>query len=231
MVGPIDVKQKVSASVGYWIQYVTLTLYLTHDLDLGCFKVIFRNNSISGIAGLIDVKWKRSELIWYWADCMTLPLDHIHDPDPGVEISSSESEIALSQERDGRLTWNENDVSHPFITMISASVTMVGWADIPDSDWGDFSRRCAVDISSYECYMHNPHMNHKNYLSVQPVQYMPVLGINYQYTMSQILVILLKSTPTERTKTLSDPGRAENVSILWRHHVSYLVISFSSLWR
>ena len=27
-------------------------------------------------------------------------------------------------------------------------VTMVWWVDVPDSDWGDFWRRCAVDISS-----------------------------------------------------------------------------------
>ena len=73
MVGPIDVKRKGSASVWYWVQYVTLTFDLTHGLDLGRFKVKFRNSSISGIVGLIDVKWKRSELIWYWADCMTLP--------------------------------------------------------------------------------------------------------------------------------------------------------------
>ena len=59
MVGPIDVKRKGSASVGYWAQYVTLTFDLTHDFDLGCFKVKFRNSSFSGIVGLIDVKWKR----------------------------------------------------------------------------------------------------------------------------------------------------------------------------
>ena len=126
MVGPIDVKRKGSASVGYWVQYVTLTFDLTHDLDLGCFKVTFRNSSISGIVGLIDVKWKRSELIWYWADCMTLPFDHTHDLDPGVEISKLESEIALSQEWEGQLTWNEKDVSHPFMTMILTNVTMGG---------------------------------------------------------------------------------------------------------
>ena len=90
MVGPIDVKWKGSASVGY------LTFELTHDLDLGCFKVKFRNSSSSGIIGLIDVKWKGSELIWYWADSITLPFDHTHDLDLGV--SRSESEIALSQE-------------------------------------------------------------------------------------------------------------------------------------
>ena len=127
---------------------MTLTFDLTYDLDLGCFKVKFRYGSISGIVGLIDVKWKRSELIWYWADCMTFPFDHTHDLDPGVEISRSKSEIALSQEWDGQLTWNEQDVSHPFMTMILTSVTMMGWADVPDSDWGDFRRRRAVDLSS-----------------------------------------------------------------------------------
>ena len=151
MIGPIDVKLKGSASVGYWVQYVTLTFDLNHDLDLGCLKVKFRNSSISGIVGLIDVKWKRSELIWYWADCMTLPLDHTHALDPGVQISRQESEIALSQEWDGPLTWNKKDVSHLFITMILTSVTMMGWADVPDNDWGEFRRQRAVDISSCNC--------------------------------------------------------------------------------
>ena len=78
---------------------------------------------------------------------MTLPFDHTHDLDLGV--SGSESEIALSQEWGGRLTMNETDVSHPFMTMTLTCVTMVGWADVPDSDQGDFRRRRAVDISSY----------------------------------------------------------------------------------
>ena len=155
MVGPIDVKRQGSASVGYWVQFVTLTFDVTHDLDLGCFKFKFRNSSISGIVGLIDVKWKGSELIWYWADCMTLPFDHTHDLDLGVEISRSETEIALSQDWDGWLTWNEKDVSHPFMTMILTSVTMVWWANVPDSDWGDFRRRRAVDISSWFSVMHH----------------------------------------------------------------------------
>ena len=132
MVGPIDVKQKGNALVGYWVQYMTLTFDLTHDLDLGCFKVKFRNSSISGLVGLIYVKWKGSELIWYWADCMTLPFDHTRDLDLGV--SRSESEIALSQEWGGRLTMNEKDVSHPFMIMILTCVTMVRWADVPGSD-------------------------------------------------------------------------------------------------
>ena len=148
MIGLIDVERKWSASVGYWVHYVILTFDLTHNLDLGFFNVKFQNSSISRIVGQIDVKWKRGEFIWYWADCMTLPFDHTHDIDLGVEISRSESEIALSQEWDGQLTWNEKDVSHPFMTMILTSVTMVGWTDVPDSDWGDFRRRRAINISS-----------------------------------------------------------------------------------
>ena len=146
MVGSIDLKQKGSASVGYWVYYVTLTFDLTHDL--GCFKVKFWNSCISGIVALIDVKWKGSKLKGYWADYMTLPFDHTHNLDLGV--SRSEFEIALSQEWDGRLTWNEKDVSHPFMTMILTSVTMVGWEDVSDSDWGDFRCRHAIDISSFE---------------------------------------------------------------------------------
>ena len=80
---------------------------------------------------------------------MTLPFDYTHDLDLGVEISRSESEIALSQEWDGRLTWDEKGVSYPFMTMILTSVIMLGWADVPDSDWGDFTCRRAVDISSF----------------------------------------------------------------------------------
>ena len=63
---------------------------------------------------------------------MTLPFDHTHDLDLGV--SKSESEIALFQEWGGRLTMNEKDVSHLFMTMILTCVTMVRWAYVPDSD-------------------------------------------------------------------------------------------------
>ena len=146
MVGLIDVKRKGSALVGYWVQYLILTLDLPHDLDLGCFKVKFRNSSTCRIVGLIDVKWKGSDLMWYWANCMTLPFDHTHDLDLGV--SRSESEIALCQEWGSLLTMNEKDASHPFMTMILTCVTMVGWADVPDSDRGDVRHRRAVDISS-----------------------------------------------------------------------------------
>ena len=76
-----------------------------------------------------------------------LAFDDTHDLDLGVEISRSESEIALSQDWNGRLTCHEKDVRHPFITMILTSLTMVGWADVSDSDWGDFRRQRTIDIS------------------------------------------------------------------------------------
>ena len=40
MIGPINVKRKGGASVGYWANYVTLTFDLTHDIDL----VVSRSN-------------------------------------------------------------------------------------------------------------------------------------------------------------------------------------------
>ena len=39
------------------------------------------------------------------------------------------------------------DVSHPFMTMILTCVIMVGLADVPDIDRGDFRPRRAIDIS------------------------------------------------------------------------------------
>ena len=76
MVGPIDVKWKGNASVGYRVWYVTFDL--TYDFDLGCFKGKFWNSCISGIVGLIDVKWKGSELmdtgLTIWPCPLTTPL-------------------------------------------------------------------------------------------------------------------------------------------------------------
>ena len=137
---------RLDAAYNMWPWPLISLKTLTLDISISNFEIAL-------IVGLIDVNWKRSELIWYWADCVTLPFDHTHDLDPGVEISRSESEIALSQEWDGRFTWNEKDVSHPFMTMILTSVTMVGRADVPYSDWGDFRRQRAVDISS-SLYIH-----------------------------------------------------------------------------
>ena len=138
-----------------WISLLTLLdtgymwpwpLTLTLDVSRSNFEIAVSQGL------LVWLMWNEKEESWigYWANCMTLPFDHTCDIDLGV--SRSESEIALSQEWDGWLTWNKKDVSHPFMIMILTSVTMVGWADVPDSDQGDFRRRRAVNISSCSYY-------------------------------------------------------------------------------
>ena len=71
-VGPIDMKWKGCASFRYWVNYVTLTFDLTHDLDLVFFKVKFQNSWILGIviwlmwnekkANQLDTGWT----VWSW---------------------------------------------------------------------------------------------------------------------------------------------------------------------
>ena len=92
-----------------------------------------------------------------------LAFNHTHDLDLGV--SRSESEIALSQEWDGRLTWNEKDVSHPFMAMILTSVTMVVWADVSNSD------RVTSDVGVLSTYLVIYLYNH-NKKNLMPILYM-----------------------------------------------------------
>ena len=67
MVSPIDVKWKGSALVGYWVQYMTLTFGLTHDLDLGCFNVKFQNSSIRNCwPDWCEMKRKWVDMILGW---------------------------------------------------------------------------------------------------------------------------------------------------------------------
>ena len=72
MVGPIDVKRKGGASVGYRVDYVTLTSDLTHDLDLGFFKVKHSFGHISGMVAPIDVKRKGGALVGFQVDYVTM---------------------------------------------------------------------------------------------------------------------------------------------------------------
>ena len=102
MVGSIDLEQKGGTSVGYWVNYVTLTFDLTHDLDLWFFKVKFQNNYLRNCY-LIDVKQEESKLIRYWAECIVLHFDHNHDLD--LVVSRSKFEIALFEEWEGWSLW------------------------------------------------------------------------------------------------------------------------------
>ena len=152
MVGPTDVKQKVSASVGYWVYYVTLTLDLTYDLDLRFCEITFWNSCISGIVGLIDVKWKGSKLIRYQADYMTFPFDHTHDLDLEVSRSVWSFKVSVWNTLISGMEWLidmewKGCESSMHGHDIDLYVTMVEWVDVPDSDQGNFRRRHAINIS------------------------------------------------------------------------------------
>ena len=71
MVGPIDVKQKVSASVGYCVNFVTLTSPWLWPWIVQCHVW---NSSILESVGLINLKRRRSKSTGYW----TLPFDQSH---------------------------------------------------------------------------------------------------------------------------------------------------------
>ena len=145
MVGPIDVKRKGGASVGYLVNYVTLTFYLTHDLDLWFFKVKFQNSCIWGIVFWLMWNIKNQILGWLYGLA--------HWPHPWPWPCSLKVKVWNS------LIWGMGvgaliDMERKSCESISHDhdcdlwVTMVGWVDVPYSDWCDFRRRRAVDISS-----------------------------------------------------------------------------------
>ena len=120
MVGPNNVKWKGGASAGYWVNHVTGTFDLTHELDLSFFKVKFQNSCISGI--VIWLMWNKKKIksIRYWADCMILPFDHTHDLD--LVVSRSKFEIAMFEEWEDWLPGMSVDHSWP-------------WSWLTWSDW------------------------------------------------------------------------------------------------
>ena len=87
------------------------------------FKVKHSIGHISGMVGPIDVKWIGGASDGYWVNYVTLTFDLTHDLD--LVVSRSKFEIAFFEE------WGAD------------------WVDVAYSDWGDFRRRRAVDISSY----------------------------------------------------------------------------------
>ena len=64
---------------------------------------------ISGIGGPIDMERRGCESTERWIHVVTFNFDLTHDLD--LEFSTSNFEIALSQEWEGRSTWNERDMS------------------------------------------------------------------------------------------------------------------------
>ena len=81
---------------------------------------------------------------------MTFPFNCTHDCD--LDFSRSKFEIGLSQESEGRLTWNEkwcDSIIHDLYRALC--VTVVGWVDVLESDRGDFRHRRTIDIFTYMC--------------------------------------------------------------------------------
>ena len=140
-------KEVHQLDTGYnmWPWPLTLLMTLTLDVSRSNLEIALSQELF------VWLMWNENTVSWcdtgliVWLCPLTTPMTLTL----GVEISRSESEMALSQDWDGRLTWNEKDMSYPFMTMILTSLTMVGWADVPDSDLGDFRRRRAINISSW----------------------------------------------------------------------------------
>ena len=72
------------------------------------FKVKFRKSHISGMGWPIDMERKGCESIECWTHVVTFNVHLFHDLDLGFPRSNFER--VISQEWDGRLTWNERDV-------------------------------------------------------------------------------------------------------------------------
>ena len=131
--------------VGYdmWPWHLTLLMTLTLDVSRSNLEIAVSQEL------LVWLIWNEKVVSWYDSGSTVWPCPLNTPKTLTLGVSRSESEIALSQEWGGWLTWNKKDVSHQFKTVLLTSVAMVlGWADVPDSDRGDFRRRRAVDISS-----------------------------------------------------------------------------------
>ena len=107
---PIDMERTGCESIGCYTHFVTFNFDLNYDLDLGfSLKFKFWKSRISGMGWPIDMGWKGCESIECWTHVVTFNFPLTHDLDLG--FSRSNFEKVLSYEWDGRLTWNERDVS------------------------------------------------------------------------------------------------------------------------
>ena len=73
------------------------------------FKVKFWKSHSSGMGCQIDIERKGFESTECWTHVVTLNFDLIQDLD--LEFSTSNFSIAVSQEWDGRSTWNERNMN------------------------------------------------------------------------------------------------------------------------
>ena len=149
IVGPIDVKRQDGAPVGYWVNYVTSTLYLIPDLDLWFFKVKFqiavfqellsnwcetKRKQISYILGwLYGVALWPHPWPWPWSFKVKVWNSLIWGMGGLIDMEWGGCESIIHD--------HDHDL---WVTMVG------GVVDVPDlSDWGDFRRRRAVDTCSW----------------------------------------------------------------------------------
>ena len=84
---------------------MTLNFDLNHDLDLGLSRSNFETKSrISGTGWPVDIDQKGCESIECWTHIVISNFDLTHHLDHG--FSKLDIQITVSQDREGRLTWN-----------------------------------------------------------------------------------------------------------------------------
>ena len=144
MVGAIDMKRKGGASVGYWVNYVTLSFDFTHNLDFRLFKVNFQKSWIAEIVILLMWKKNQANQILGWLYVFALSQNTWSWP-WNCKVNVWKSLILvirglIDMERKGcELIIHDHDPDF--------WVTKVGWVDVLDSEGGNLRRRRAVDTS------------------------------------------------------------------------------------
>ena len=131
---------------GYNVWHWPLTSLMTLTLDVA------RSNFEIAVSQelLVWLLSNEKEVSWYdtwptvWHCPLTTPLS--------LTLEFQGQNLKLLYPRNGAVDWHgtKKDLSHPFMTMILTRMTMVGWADVSDSERRDLRRRLAVDISSYK---------------------------------------------------------------------------------
>ena len=103
------------------------------------FEVKFWKSHISGMGWPIDMELKGCELIECWTHAVTFNVHFTHDLDLG--FSRSNFENAVSQEWEGRLTWNERDLSEQnvgpmlWLSVFTSSITKFWKSRISGLGW------------------------------------------------------------------------------------------------
>ena len=138
--------------------------------------------------------------MWPW------PLTSLVSRETAFNVSRLNFETALSPWSQELLVWNKKDVNHPFMTMILSIVTIVGWADVPYSDWGDFRHRRAVDIRYLVFYLR------------------PVLASGYCHLLCLCVCInhLLVRTITRHPFKLRSPNLVQRSKTRWLRSLLFL---------